>query len=50
MNELAKIAEDAAALETCVTIGPEAYVSRDYALAERDRLWRRVWLQAGRVP
>lgn len=27
----------------------EAYVSEEYARAERDRLWRKVWLQAGRV-
>lgn len=27
----------------------EAYVSPEYARAERDRLWRKVWLQAGRV-
>lgn len=27
----------------------EAYISEDYARAERDRLWRKVWLQAGRV-
>src|SRR5262245_30715309 len=32
-----------------VTIGVEAYVSEDYARAERDKLWRKVWLQAGRV-
>jgi phenylpropionate dioxygenase-like ring-hydroxylating dioxygenase large terminal subunit len=32
-----------------VRIPVEAYVSRDYARAERDRLWRKVWLQAGRV-
>ena len=32
-----------------VTIGPEAYISDDYARAERDRLWRKVWLQAGRL-
>ena len=32
-----------------VTIGAEAYVSADYARAERDRLWRKMWLQAGRV-
>jgi phenylpropionate dioxygenase-like ring-hydroxylating dioxygenase large terminal subunit len=32
-----------------VTIGVEAYVSRDYARAERERLWRKVWLQAGRL-
>jgi phenylpropionate dioxygenase-like ring-hydroxylating dioxygenase large terminal subunit len=27
----------------------EAYISEEYARAERDRLWRKVWLQAGRV-
>ena len=27
----------------------EAYISPEYARAERDRLWRKVWLQAGRV-
>ena len=27
----------------------EAYLSEDYARAEQDKLWRRVWLQAGRV-
>ncbi|TGD71817.1 aromatic ring-hydroxylating dioxygenase subunit alpha [Mangrovimicrobium sediminis] len=27
----------------------EAYISEDYAKAERDKLWRKVWLQAGRV-
>jgi phenylpropionate dioxygenase-like ring-hydroxylating dioxygenase large terminal subunit len=32
-----------------VTIGVEAYVSPEYARAERDKLWRRVWQQAGRV-
>ncbi|RYD92877.1 MAG: aromatic ring-hydroxylating dioxygenase subunit alpha [Sphingomonadales bacterium] len=32
-----------------VQIGVEAYISRDYARAERDRLWRKVWLPAGRV-
>ncbi len=32
-----------------VTIGPEAYVSGEYAKAERDRLWRKTWLQAGRA-
>lgn len=37
------------ALEAPVTIGREAYVSRDYARAEMDRLWRKVWLQAGRM-
>ena len=32
-----------------VTIGVEAYTSPDYARAERDRLWRKVWQQVGRV-
>lgn len=27
----------------------EAYISEEYARAERDKLWRKVWLQAGRV-
>jgi nitrite reductase/ring-hydroxylating ferredoxin subunit len=36
-------------LSTPVTIGPEAYISEDYARAERGRLWRKAWLQAGRL-
>ena len=32
-----------------MTIGVEAYISEDYARAERDKLWRKVWLQVGRV-
>ncbi len=32
-----------------VAIGVDAYISPEYARAERDRLWRRTWLQAGRV-
>ena len=32
-----------------VVIGAEAYTSEAYARAERDKLWRKVWLQAGRV-
>src|SRR5580658_7647786 len=32
-----------------LTHGVEAYISEDYARAERDKLWRRVWLQAGRI-
>lgn len=27
----------------------EAYISEDYVRAERDKLWRKVWLQAGRL-
>ena len=32
-----------------MTIGVDAYISEDYARAERDRLWRKVWQQVGRV-
>jgi len=32
-----------------VRIPVEAYISPDYARAERDKLWRKVWLQAGRL-
>ena len=32
-----------------VSIGADAYICEDYARAERDKLWRKVWLQAGRV-
>ncbi|KAA9159798.1 aromatic ring-hydroxylating dioxygenase subunit alpha [Amycolatopsis acidicola] len=32
-----------------LTIGVEAYISEDYARAERDKLWAKVWQQAGRV-
>ena len=31
------------------TIGVDAYISEDYARAERDKLWRKVWQQVGRV-
>jgi nitrite reductase/ring-hydroxylating ferredoxin subunit len=36
-------------LEVPATIGVEAYVSPEYARAEQDRLWRKAWLQAGRI-
>ncbi len=49
MGEIGKIVEAADELVEPVTIGPEAYVSEEYARAERDRLWRKTWLQAGRV-
>ncbi len=32
-----------------LTIPVEAYISEEYARAERDRLWRKVWQQVGRV-
>ncbi len=43
------ITASAKTLESSVTIGAEAYISADYARAEFDRLWRKVWLQAGRL-
>lgn len=54
MNEISGIAKDkpvqsAEELANPVIIPVEAYISEDYARAERDRLWRKVWLQVGRV-
>jgi phenylpropionate dioxygenase-like ring-hydroxylating dioxygenase large terminal subunit len=46
---MTKIIETAEQLSKPVTIPVEAYISADYARAERDRLWRKVWLQVGRV-
>jgi len=44
-----KPVESADELGDAVTISVDAYVSADYARAERDKLWRRVWQQVGRV-
>jgi phenylpropionate dioxygenase-like ring-hydroxylating dioxygenase large terminal subunit len=49
MNDMPKTITSADQLEAPVTIPTEAYLSREYALAERDRLWRKAWLQAGRL-
>ncbi|HEX7750852.1 MAG TPA: SRPBCC family protein [Novosphingobium sp.] len=49
MTETGSIVETAEDLADPVVIGPEAYISPDYARAEQDRLWRKVWLQAGRI-
>lgn len=49
MNDPGKIIESAEELAEAVTYSVDAYISEDYARAERDRLWRKVWLQAGRV-
>ena len=43
------VSEPAEELSEPVTYGVEAYISEDYARAERDRLWRKVWQQVGRV-
>jgi nitrite reductase/ring-hydroxylating ferredoxin subunit len=32
-----------------VIIPVEAYISEEYLRAERDKMWRKVWLQAGRL-
>jgi phenylpropionate dioxygenase-like ring-hydroxylating dioxygenase large terminal subunit len=54
MNEMSPIsnsqatAEDVAA-ERAVTYGTEAFLSKDYLLAEKERLWPRVWQMAGRL-
>ena len=32
-----------------MTIGVEAYTSQEYARAERDKLWRKVWLHVART-
>jgi phenylpropionate dioxygenase-like ring-hydroxylating dioxygenase large terminal subunit len=36
-------------LNEAATIGAEAYTSAEYARAERDKLWRKVWQQVGRI-
>jgi phenylpropionate dioxygenase-like ring-hydroxylating dioxygenase large terminal subunit len=36
-------------LTEAVTIPAEAYISEEYVRAERDKLWRKVWLQVGRI-
>ena len=49
MNEIQRTISSAADLENPVTVGREAYTSEAYARAEQDRLWRKTWLQAGRL-
>src|SRR5882724_3319782 len=44
-----RVAATAEDLLEPVTFGAEAYTSPEYARAERDRLWRKVWQGAGRV-
>ena len=45
-GQTATTAED---LSDAVTYGVDAYISEQYARAERDQLWRKVWQQVGRV-
>lgn len=50
MGEQSKIVPEVdTTVPPAVIIPVEAYISEDYARAERDKLWRKVWLQAGRV-
>jgi len=49
MNEMSKVAETAEDLTRPVNVPPESYISEDYARAEQERLWRKTWLQAGRI-
>src|SRR5215207_11719915 len=41
--------EAAEELSLPMSIGVDAYISPEYARNERDRLWRKVWQQVGRV-
>lgn len=47
MNKPANITEED--LEKPVTYGVEAFTSPEYAKAERDKLWPKVWQMAGRL-
>ena len=49
MTEVGKVVAAAEQLEAPVTIGVDAYISPEYVREERDKLWRKVWLQAGRL-
>ncbi|MFN3452724.1 MAG: Rieske 2Fe-2S domain-containing protein, partial [Sphingorhabdus sp.] len=49
MSDTRELVSSADQLEVPVTIGTEAYLSIDYAKSERDLLWRKAWLQAGRI-
>lgn len=49
MNKPVNIECDVKDLEEAVTYPTDAFLSRDYAKAEADRLWAKVWQHAGRV-
>src|SRR5208337_3500681 len=51
MNDIAELEKQGVSeeLPEPQTHGVDAYISEEYARAERDKLWRKVWLQAGRV-
>jgi phenylpropionate dioxygenase-like ring-hydroxylating dioxygenase large terminal subunit len=47
MNEITPLVSDD--LSEALTYPAEAFISREYAEAEPERLWSKVWQQAGRV-
>lgn len=49
MNNKVSIAVGMESTADAAIFPVEAYISEEYARAERDRLWRKVWLQAGRL-
>ena len=49
MDDAGKLVETAEELTGPVVVPVEAYISADYVTLERDRLWRKVWLQACRL-
>src|SRR3954451_20147193 len=48
-SDISKIVETAEDLNEPVRVPVEAYISEDYVRAERDKLWRKVWQQVGRL-
>jgi len=49
MGDLSQFVDRSEEVLPAETHGVEAYISPEYARAERDKLWRKVWLQAGRL-
>ena len=43
------VKDDGSELEVPVTFGVEPYICEQYAKAERDKLWAKVWQHAGRI-
>lgn len=49
MSDIDNIIKTTEELAEAAVYSVDAYISEDYARAERDKLWRKVWLQAGRM-
>lgn len=49
MNEMTSFVDRSNDAMPAERHGVEAYISPDYARAEQDKLWRKCWLQAGRL-